>query len=340
MLHRMAAVVALAVALVVGWSGKGHAEVCGQAPKAGVGSANEWLGRIHEEPDNISVLVDNGLGGVAERRGDEQQPIASAVKVVHLAAYARAVAAGTLDPQERVPVAEWERWYLPGTDGGAHEQARSRLPGDSVTVAEMVSAMIRESDNATPDYLRNRLGDQALIDAAAAGGWHGFVPPSLLGMMIRLSEPGVDAWAAAQRYANDPLYRIAVQSRPIPSFDAQLAWVETTHTASARQLTALHRSLATGAFGAGADIARAQLEWQQPPAGFAAIGFKGGSLAGVLTDAIYLRRTDGTVATAVLLNRRMPGELWVAAMKELRQQELLFKAMVEPPALAQLTCAL
>ncbi|QLY34703.1 serine hydrolase [Nocardia huaxiensis] len=317
-------------------------ERCAPVPAAGVTSAEEWLGRINHDPDNISLVVDDGRGNTAERRADDQQPLASAVKIVPLAAYARAVAAGTLDPRERISVSEWERWVFPGTDGGAHDSARTRLTGDTVTLDELVSAMIRESDNSVPDYLRARLGDRALVEAAAIGGWQDYIPSSKLGDVIRAVDPSVtDTWAAARRYVDDPDYRAAMQSKSMPSYDAQAAWADTTPTGSARQLASMHRSIASGSFGPGADIARAQLEWTTPPDGFVAMGFKGGSYPGVLTDTFYLRRADGTVATAVLLNRRMPGELWASALSSgFTEQDLLIRAMSEPDMLRRLTCAL
>ena len=100
---------------------------CAPAPAPDTTTADGWLGWIDAHPDDVALAVDDGTGTVVEHRSDEAQPIASAVKVVHLAAYARAVADGSLDPNEAVPVADWERWYLPGTDGGAHEQALARL---------------------------------------------------------------------------------------------------------------------------------------------------------------------------------------------------------------------
>ncbi|GGL16391.1 hypothetical protein GCM10011588_33890 [Nocardia jinanensis] len=342
MLRKLTIVVVAALPMLAGCTSDATGDhACAPIPAPDVTSAEGWLGRIDAEPDNISIAVDDGKGHTAGRRVDDQQPTASAMKVVPLAAYARAVAAGTLDPQERVPVAEWERWYLPGTDGGAHEQARTRLPGDTVTLDQMVSAMIRESDNAVPDYLRDRLGDRALVDAAAAGGWHNFSPFSKLGDMIRLLEPGVvDVWSAARRYSADPPYRKAMQSKPLPPYAVQASWAATTPTASAHQLASMHRSIATGSFGPGTDIARGQLEWQPAPDGYAAMGFKGGSFPGVLADAIYLRRADGTAATAVLLDRRIPETTWRTALQTLSEQEVLIRAMMEPDMLRRLTCSL
>ncbi|AVH21539.1 serine hydrolase [Nocardia cyriacigeorgica] len=294
-MRRLAMVVAAVIPLLAGCSNPSAAdESCEPSPQAGVASAEEWLGRIHSDPDNISLAIDDGRGNVIERRADDQQPLASVVKVVHLAAYARAVAAGTLDPQETVPVSDWERWYLPGADGGAHPAARTRLTGATITLDQLVSAMIRESDN---------------------------------------------EWALARRYADDSAYRTTIQSKTMPPLDIQMAWAETTATGSSRQVASMHRAIATGSFGPGSDVARAHLEWQQPVPGPVAIGFKGGSYPGVLTDAIYLRRADGTVATAVLLNRRMPATTWFSALSTMSEQQLLVRAMTEPAMWHRLACA-
>ncbi|MGW0182434.1 serine hydrolase [Nocardia sp. NPDC003345] len=331
---------AMLMPLVTGCAGtEPTAPACGPQPESGVASADGWLGRIGTEPETISVYVDDGRGQVVQRRAGEPQPTASANKVVPLAAYARAVADGELDPRERVPVSEWERWYLPGTDGGAHEQARARLGGEAVTLDQLVSAMIRESDNAVPDYLRDRLGDRALIDAAAVGGWEDYRPSSKLGEIIRLLEPGGDEWDTARRYASDPAYRADIRSRPLPALEAQAPWAETTATASAHQLASIHRALADGSFGTGADVAQAQLEWQQPPPGYEAIGFKGGSYPGVLADAIYLRATDGTVTTAVLLDHRMPIDVWAEAVTTMSHQQVLVGAMTDRQMARRLACA-
>src|SRR5262245_50034678 len=54
-------------------------------------------------------------------------PLASTFKIVLLAAYAREVSHGRLNPNELVAISDWERNYLPGTDGGYHPSALSGL---------------------------------------------------------------------------------------------------------------------------------------------------------------------------------------------------------------------
>ena len=344
--HTVAAtVVTVAAGLTLSCSSDSEptTDACPPPPSANTATADGWLGYLAQHGDDTGLVLDTGTGTTVEHRENDRQPLASAVKVVHLAAYARAVAGGALDPNERVQVTDWERWYFPGTDGGAHPKALARLGGPSdVTLDQLVGAMIQESDNAAADYLLDRLGDRALIDAANAGGWQNFTPATKLGSMLRARDSSITVGTerdAARRYANDPAYRAEMTAKPPPGYEQQAAWADTTEAGSAADLASIHRSIATGSFGPGADVARRHLEWQPPTPGSVAVGFKGGSLAGVLTDAIYVRRDDGTVATAVLLNRRMPKDPWVAAVTALPEQALLIDAMQKKETAQRLQCA-
>lgn len=347
---KIVGVVAVTASMVACGSGTAESQTsdCGPLPRSGVDSAEGWIGYIGEHGDDIGLLVDDGEGSVVEHRTEESMPTASAVKVVHLAAYARAVANGDLDPNESVPVSEWERWYLPGTDGDAHPRALQRLgisgPDASATLEQMVSAMIQESDNAVPDYLRARLGDDALLAAAERGGWADFEVPTMLGSTIALLDPAVSGdalWPAAQRYASDPVYRDEVTRLPVTD-DFELAndrVDESGAHGTAAGLSALHRSIATGDFGPGSETARAQLEWQPAPPGTEGLGFKGGNLPGVLTEAMTMRRTDGTVANAVLFVDSLSLDDYTSATTSFAHQQLLLQAMTDPATFDQLGCA-
>src|SRR5258706_9401573 len=70
-----------------------------------------------------AVVVEAGAEEVAIDP-DGRYPLASVRKVVTLGGFALAVASGACDSTESVPLAEIERWYWPGTDGGAHQRAR------------------------------------------------------------------------------------------------------------------------------------------------------------------------------------------------------------------------
>ncbi len=114
---------------------------------------------------------------------DQPYTLASTFKIVVLAAYAREVSAGRIDPETPVPIAEWERFYLPDTDGGAHIAALNDLQithdngfaadtSATVTLDQIVGAMIAFSDNAATDVMLYRLGAETIAAAVNyAGGY-------------------------------------------------------------------------------------------------------------------------------------------------------------------------
>ena len=318
-----------------------------------------WIGHIAAAPGSTAFVVDDGRGGVLAHDADQPMPLASAAKVVHVAAYGRAVAEGRIRPDETVALADWERWYLPGTDGGAHPTALRRLQvGPTASVDQLVSAMVQESDNSAADWLRARLGDDALVRAAAEGGWTAVDLPSFLGAGIALSLPaqappldapraerGPAEAALARRYADDAAYRGEVQrAQAAQQADAarflQLneAWAARTATGTATQLAGLYRALATGSYGPGTDVARRQLEFAGPLSGDrGTFGFKAGSYVGVLTAGGELHRVDGTVGITVLLARDL-GPASVNPQLQQAHQSVYLGALTKPETFARLAC--
>ncbi|WP_218952157.1 serine hydrolase [Amycolatopsis anabasis] len=335
---------------------------CSAPAAPDVTTVNGWTGYIAAHRDDVSLVLDDGRGNRVVNHPDQPQPLASAVKVVTLAAYGRAVAHGAVRPDEPVRVGEWERWFLPDTDGGAHARALDMLgiPHDRVRALDprrvvpldrLVATMIQVSDDAAADFLRDRLGDDALRQAAADGGWPDLDLPAEVGGIIALWAPelappittprsvrGPAEWALVRRYAHDPALRANLLTRPLPPQDAERAWADNGAAAPAAHLAALHRAIATGSFGPGADIARRHLE-QVPSTlpGVAAIGYKGGSLNGILTGGIALRRHDGTIASAALLVRRMPPEIQENASSP---ENVLVAATTDPAVMTRLRCSI
>ena len=96
-------------------------------------------------------------------------------------------------------------------------------------------------------------------------------------------------------------------------------------------------AIATGSFGPGSDIARRHLEYAPSTLpGVAGIGYKGGSLNGVLTGGIELRRDDGSVASGALLVRRMPPD---EQSKATSPENVLLAAMTDPAVMTRLRCS-
>ena len=145
-------------------------------------SAEDVLSYLSDNPTSVGLVaysVDvEGDPDLSEshifHNADEPLPLASTAKIVVLAAYARAVAAGEIDSAETVPIAEWDQYHIPNANGGAHIASLNELgiktdrngyaqdDTRTVTVGQLARAMIEHSDNAAPEWLIDRLGYEAI----------------------------------------------------------------------------------------------------------------------------------------------------------------------------------
>ena len=156
----------------------------------GLNTSAEVLDYLQAHPDAVSLVaysVTPDGTAVSDdtqiwHNPDQPMPLASTKKILVLAAYAQAVVAEQIDPQTAIPLADWDRYHLPGTNGGAHIAALTDLgisvdgagyaldPEATVTYEQMVWAMIRFSDNAAPDYFLNLFGEDGVAEVMAAAG--------------------------------------------------------------------------------------------------------------------------------------------------------------------------
>jgi D-alanyl-D-alanine carboxypeptidase len=119
------------------------------------------LDYIADHPDDVAVLCYTpGKAAEIDHLADEPFPLASVYKLVILAELARQADAGLIDPTEDVPLADVNAYWLPGTDGNAHQMFLDTLPKgqETVTLQALANGMIHFSSNAAPDYLLSRLG--------------------------------------------------------------------------------------------------------------------------------------------------------------------------------------
>jgi D-alanyl-D-alanine carboxypeptidase len=269
---------------------------------------------------------------------DEPMPLASTIKIVVLAAYAREVVAGRLDPDEGISLGDWDRFYLPGTDGGAHPRALADLnvpadehgfvlnPAASVPLDKVVRAMIRRSDNAATDLLMARLGRDTLratIAEARLGGqetplpflglflsWtnheEGSLTPRRVQQLKGLSNTRytarVDRFTAAYQ---DEDWRQEERRRRIEGrYRFRYPLEEQTAgmlfpAGTARDYARIMAGVVTGTFLSPEISAVMRPHLERDLLGstdFESIGFKGGSLAGVLTEAIWFVPREGDFA--------------------------------------------
>ncbi|MFE2756315.1 serine hydrolase [Actinosynnema sp. NPDC059335] len=324
----------------------GAATLAPTATAAATAGPDDWFGWLRAHRRQVAAVLDDGRGGRVAHRPDERQPLASAVAVVHLGAYARAVEAGAARPEERVGVGEWERYHL-DVGGGAHQASLRALgirstngvvaddPHHAVTLDDLVAAAVRHGDHAAADFLRHRLGEQALRETAAR--WPTLPVPEVLGEVLRLV---LGRRVDVRRYLDDPRLQLEVIGRlpDVPrSPEGRRPWAGGTWTGTAAGLNRAHRAL-TAVPLARAHLERADADLGHPlPPGVAGVGFAGGSLPGVVAVGFGVRWDDGSVGSAAVLVEEVD-EPWAGRAGELA--ELVRRALLEPVVLREFRASL
>lgn len=311
-------------------------------------------------------------------------PLASVVKLITLVAYAEAVAAGELNPQEPVTLSDLDRFYLPRFDLGAHQRAINDLRTDgrvtpganpSIALEDVAWIMIRHSSNAASDYLHQRLGQARIEQTALDLQLPSQTAPCpfigqflLMGNHTRGQAPDLPAirnyveadpsgYAAdvsllTDAYSNSDRFRQAEvdwrQQTRRPSTDAQRTFSENLNAqASAGDYAALMARLAQNGLSTSESsfVARRILEWpNQFPANqelYSNIGYKNGSLPGVLTTAYYAYRwNDPAPVVVVLFFRDLPQQTYRQWRRDLTHDEFARWLLGNPEAMPLLRAAL
>src|SRR5699024_10947347 len=98
-------------------------------------SAYSVLNHLEINPDTSSLYIVEDGEVFVDYQSDEVRPLASIVKIVIAITYAEAVEDGIVDPEERVPLADVNQYYMDGTDGGAHRVWLQSVPIVDETVS-------------------------------------------------------------------------------------------------------------------------------------------------------------------------------------------------------------
>ena len=114
--------------------------------------------------ENVSLAIHYNNEKWVDVNTNKQFPLGSTVKIIIAIEYAQQAADGRINPQQQVSLKELETFYIPKTDGGAHEAWISALNQskniDSVPLSEVANGMIAYSSNANTEYLMRVLGLQ------------------------------------------------------------------------------------------------------------------------------------------------------------------------------------
>ena len=323
----IARAIACAVALALASPASASATHAADAPTAAaaVGTPEgllTWISR-HSSNAAVAVLPDRGPAVLSFGAG-RRQPLGSTRKVL----VAGALTASRAKLSQRVPRSAVERFYVPGTDGGAHEHAQ--LDATRPTLRQLLRAAIEVSDNASADALLERIG-----------------------------VPAVNAWARRQGLARqDPIYPLLGE---FAAWTRDPLWTQRTPSERARRALVVARDVPAGEIslpeideqrrlaaasvaGTAADWARLMrrigrhgdpelvtaLDWprrqnEQMARRFDRFLAKGGSLPGLITEADYVRPAGRPGAAIALFLRDLPPAVEQTLQRTFAQQKLIVR---------------
>lgn len=301
---------------------------------------------------------------------DLKRPLGSTIKILILAEYARQVEKGILSPDELVNLDNIDIYYLPRTDGEAHPSALTELrkkqyinTANQIKLRHVIWTIIRYSDNAATDYLIGRLGRENLEHLIVSLNIKNQdVPLPIIGQILTWSNYTCeDSYgerlnkyqAMSQPAYADEVYRLTeiwlydeefrdkqikhITSNQWLEFKEQQAMAEAlncqgTTSGYAQIMERIYRGLLISPT---ADkIMREYLEW---PMEFSrnqeqldTFGAKGGSLAGILTEAWYMKpQTSTSARVGALFFVNIPAGVWFKILQSYIQQDFLYKLLTD-----------
>ncbi|HMO61503.1 MAG TPA: serine hydrolase [Ferruginibacter sp.] len=133
----------------------------GQAQPPG---ADSLLQFITQNKNRSAVCIARNDTIIARLNENKLMPLASTVKMLIAVEFAKQAGTGVIDEEALVPLSELDKYYLAGTDGGAHpawlqyEKQKNNIKNDSISLKNIARGMIIFSSNANTEYLLDLLG--------------------------------------------------------------------------------------------------------------------------------------------------------------------------------------
>jgi len=305
---------------------------------------------------------------------DVQMPLASVVKLIPLVAYVEAVSQGELNGAVSVPVETLDAYYLPGYDLRSHSRALSELrqqgliSGDpaQVRLEDVPWMMVRHSSNAAADYVHLLLGQAAIEQTAVSLGLSQQTAPctwlgqfmamgnhtrtgsdyaAIQGYLADATGYGREASLLTDAYINDPAFREAERTwhqesrRPSVATQRSFSDALNAHGSPGEYAALMARIAQNGLSNPDSSfLARKYLEWPMVFADnqeiFSNLGYKNGSLPGILTTVYYAYPIgEHTPVVVILFFHDLPTSTYREWRRTLPHDEFARWLLYDPAAI-------
>lgn len=303
--------------------------------------ADSLLNFINANKARASVYITRNDTAIAKLNENKLMPLASTVKILVAIEFAQQVAHEVINENSFVPLSELEKYYIPNTDGGAHEawleyaKNSKAIVGDSVRLVDVARGMTMFSSNANTEYLADLLGYDAIKDNILLfklkqhTAFYPLVGSLFLYQIPRKSNEEKVMKALAKlsdKQYSYQAYDMHLQLKDDSSFKAsfrpddltmkmQKLWSDRLPASTTKDYVNLVAALNNrevideDAYFTIGETLEYPMENKAFQAAFKHYGVKGGSTAFVLTHVLYLTKKDGTrMEMAIFFNDLAPSE--------------------------------
>lgn len=304
--------------------------------------ADSFLNFINANKTRASLYITRNDTALARLNENKLMPLASTVKILIAVEFAQQVSHEMINENSFVKLDELDKYYIPNTDGGAHEawidylKKNNLLQGDSVRLVEVARGMTMFSSNANAEYLSELLGFDAIKDEITlfkVKQHTAFFP--LVGSLFLYQVPNRKTNEEKVLKALEKLsdkqysmqaYDMHLQLRDDSTFKAtfkpddltprmQRVWSNRLPASTTKEYVSIAAALNNrelldeDAYFTIGEVLEFPMENKAFQAAFKHFGLKGGSTPFVLTHVVYLTKLDGTrMELAIFFNDLSPAE--------------------------------
>lgn len=303
--------------------------------------ADSFLNFIKLNPARSSVYITHNDSVVARLNENKLMPLASTVKILIAIEFAQQSAHEMINENSYVKLQELEKYYLPGTDGGAHPawlayaKAHNEIKNDAVKLVDAARGMMMFSSNANADYLMDLLGFDNVKDNISlfklqqhtaihplAGSMFTYQVPKkssedkLIKALSKYSDKkySMEAYYNHMELKTDSSFKETFELDKF-SMKLQKMWSDNLPASTTKEyvqvVQALNKRevLDEEAFFPISEVLEFPMENKNFQNVFKHYGVKGGNTGFVLTHVVYFTMKDGTrMESAIFFNNLTPAE--------------------------------
>ena len=281
-------------------------------------------------------------------------PLASTVKIIVAIEFAKQAAHNIFNKNEKIPLSELDKYYIPNTDGDAHpkwigyERSLGNIINDSVKLIDVARGMIIFSSNANTEYLMDMLGFDNVQNNLQLLGLkkHTLIYPLVSSLFLyqnpkKLNEDKIikeiknlsdENYAKAsylihRELKNNSNYKKSFRPQDL-TLKMQKEWSDRLPASTTKEYVQLcsilnnRKYFDDNTYAVLSDVLETLMENAANKTWLSHAGMKGGSTIFVLTKALYATLKDGTEIEMAYFFNNLTGEENVRLQKWMNDFEI------------------